>query len=169
MRYLCRDYEWHKPLRIQTPLAVSVSIRHAVRSGLNVRTYGRTYLRNYYNSIELAWITAPRAKLTVPSAREKIRRILWNLKLQYRIHTIPTLALIPHQINPVHTIFSCFHTVNFNIILPSPPRSSKWSLVFRVTHLNSLTHFLIPLTRYISCVSIVDFIIRVIFVAEYKS
>jgi hypothetical protein len=44
----------------------------------------------------------------------------------YTVHNI-----LPPNINPTHKMTSNFLRINFNIILPSTPRSPKWPLPFR--------------------------------------
>ena len=61
------------------------------------------------------------------SANQEIPRILWNPSGSVR--HLPASATCPYsgQINPVHALPSNFFKINFNIILPSTPRFSKWS------------------------------------------
>ena len=86
----------------------------------------------------------PFLKANHSSAGHEIPRILCNQKVQYHFHNSPLLFLIPSQIDPTHTIPSCFFMTHFNIILPSTPRSSKRSLSPQVSppkpcmHLSSL-------------------------------
>jgi hypothetical protein len=58
------------------------------------------------------------------SASPGIPTILWNPPLK-------DLAVCPYpgQINHIQTLTSRFWKISFNIILPSTPRFSKWSLV----------------------------------------
>ena len=52
-------------------------------------------------------------------ASQEIARILWNLKVHYRIHNSPTLIPILRQINPSYPHPSCFFKIHFNIVFPS--------------------------------------------------
>ena len=67
------------------------------------------------------------------SASQEISRILWNPKADYRIHKSPSLSWERwiQSVPPFH-IFS----IHFNIILPSSPRSYKWSLSLRSHYQN---------------------------------
>jgi hypothetical protein len=57
-------------------------------------------------------------------ATQQIPSILWNQKVRYHVHKLPSLVLVPSQINPVHILQSCFFKIRFNIILPPTPKSS---------------------------------------------
>jgi hypothetical protein len=53
------------------------------------------------------------------SASQKIRLLLWNLKVNYRVHKDLPLVPILSQMNPAHTVPSCFSNIHSIIILTS--------------------------------------------------
>jgi len=68
------------------------------------------------------------------AASQEIPRISRNPKVRYLTHKRPSPVFILGQPNPVHTHTSRLLQIRSNIIRPSTPRSSQWSLSLRFPH-----------------------------------
>jgi hypothetical protein len=52
---------------------------------------------------------------------EYIRRLLWNVKVRYRIHKSPSMDFIPNKFNPVNKPTLNFLKLYYNILLTAVP------------------------------------------------
>jgi len=82
------------------------------------------------------------------SSRQEFPCILWKPKVHYCIYKCLPPVLILSQINPPHAPTSHFLKIHINIILPSMPGSSKWSLSLRFRHQNPVYTPTLPHTCY---------------------
>jgi hypothetical protein len=67
-------------------------------------------------------------KLTGVQLVHKHPCLLWTLNVHYFIQNSLSLGPNLSQKNSAYTLPSYFFKINFNIILPFTPRSSRWSL-----------------------------------------
>jgi hypothetical protein len=113
----------------------------------------RSWLFTYSN-----WVTAylftypteqsPSSEANRFAASKEISPMLCNPKVHYRIQKCPQPVSILSQLNLVQISTSHFLKIRLNIILPSTPGPSKWSLSLRFFDQNPVQTSFLHLTRY---------------------
>ena len=91
-----------------------------------------TYLLTYL--LTCSMVQSPSWKANWFAASQEIPLILWNPKVYYPTHKRPPPVPILGQPNPVHIPTSHLLEIHPNIIHPSTPRATQWSLSLRFPH-----------------------------------
>jgi hypothetical protein len=128
---------------------VIIFVYHHFNTNSNLLTYLLT-----------PWIRVLLEKLTGSQLVKKFPAFYGTQRF-ITVFKIPSPASILSQLYPVHAPTSHFLKINLNIILPSKPGSSKWSLSVRLPHqsLSNTVHNVhamlnsFPLTAMNSCLS----------------
>jgi hypothetical protein len=87
-------------------------------------------------------------KLTGSQLVKKISAYYGTRNFNTAFHKFPSPVPNLSQINPVHSVTSNFLKFHLNIMLPSTPGSSKWSLSLRFPHQNHIYTSPLPHTCY---------------------
>ena len=110
-----------------------------------LHTYLHTYLLTPWSTVLLEKLTGYQLVNNSPHMMEPESS---HPRLQE-----PAPVPILSQINPVHALPFHFLKTDFNIIIPSTPGSSKWSLSLRSPHQNPVCTSPLPGVCYIPCQS----------------
>jgi hypothetical protein len=102
---------------------------------------------------QILWRLFLLEKPPVPQLTQKLPTILWNPKIQHRVHKSPLLVPNLKQMTAVHIITSYLSKFHFNTILPLTSRSSWWFLSFWLSHQNPVCIPLFPHARCMPCQS----------------
>ena len=88
--------------------------------------------RHVHNLLTYSTVQSPSWEANWIAASQEIPPISRNPKVHYRTHKRPPPVSILGQPNPVHTPTFHYLKINLNIILPSTPRSPKWSFPLKL-------------------------------------
>ena len=130
---------------------------------LNLKVYLLTYLL-------IPWSRVLPEKLSSFQLVKKFPAFYGTKKIHYCIHKCPPPVPILKQIDQVHTPTSHLLKIHLNVILPSKPGSSKWSLYLRFPHQNPVYSSPLPIgATWPTHLIIFELITRAILREEYRS
>jgi hypothetical protein len=112
--------EWEKPWKPMDCILAKIQTEYPVNNTAtpaNSVSYSLTKLSPSWGAASCA-------------ATQKLNSILWNPKVQYRVHKSPPLIPILSHINPIHTIPSYLSKIHPNVVHPPMSQSSQCSLSF---------------------------------------
>ena len=110
-----------------------------------------SHLRAYEDGIECSETSAFKLQTPGNYPEESIQHtqhgesLKSSPKVHYCIHKYPSPAPILSQLDPVHVPTSHLLKIHLNVIFPSTPGSSKWSLSLRFSHQTLYTPLLSPI------------------------
>ena len=104
-----------------------------------ILTYLVTYLLTY------SIVQSPSWEANWFAICQEIPRISRNAKVHYRTHKRPPAVSILGQPNPVNITTSHLLEIHPNIIHPSTPRSSQWTLSLRFPHQEPIHPLSLPI------------------------
>jgi hypothetical protein len=96
---------------------------------------------------------SPSQKVNSHSASQETPCLLWHLKVHYYIHKGSASVSILSQMHPVDNFPAYFPKIHSNIIFPSMPQHSEWSLPFGFPNQNAICISHLSHMCYMSCPS----------------
>jgi hypothetical protein len=121
------------------------------------------FIKNLYFLLTCSMGESPPRAGRLFSASQEILRILWNLKVHYRVNKCPSPVRILGHLDPVHVPPSLFRKIHLNIIFLFTTESSQWSPSSGSPTKTLYITFLSPMyATYPAYLILIDFITRTI-------
>jgi hypothetical protein len=93
-----------------------------------------------------------------------------DLRVHYHVQSNLPLIAVLREINPIHTLLSCFFKIHLSRKNLCLPRLSKWSLFLRFTDQNHVYIYLLSTVYHMPCQShLLDLIIQIMYVEDHRS